>query len=333
MILFTRFVIAACATLSAAVPLSAAAQDSVLGTFTVNGKTTRFNHIYATMEATAPGSSDKYLMLLVSDVPLAATDRTPDRLLALAKSGKINALRLRWHYGYDGIAVVPYHPAIAESGQAFESLSTMNLSELDDKHVHAEFKAKMLGQTWFFNALIKAAIVNAGVAVLEPRFVLAESPGGVGVPAEADAIALKRSLGGMGYEYKPDAFFQAIADRNAKAVTLFLKAGMSPNQKDDQGRFPLNYSVLFCTQSQPESEAVIKALLDGKADVRSRDPDNGTTALVWAAGSCSVGAVEALINAKSDLTAKSNGGATALQIARSMGRQDVVTVLEKAGAK
>ena len=137
----------------------------------------------------------------------------------------------------------------------------------------------------------------------------------------------------MGYEFKPNAFFQAIADRKAEAVALFLRAGMSPNQKDAQNRYALNYAVVFCAQSPDESAVVIQALLAAKADVKTKDPDNGTTALVGAVQSCSPAAIEALIKAGSDLTAKSNGGMTALQLASIFQKKELVELLEKAGAR
>ncbi len=310
---------------------TASAQDSVLGTFTVNGKTTRFTNVYATMEDSPANASEKYLILLVSDVPLGG-DRSPARLASLAAAGTLHAVKLRWRYGADEIAVVPYHAGIAETGRAFASMSTVNLSALDERRVNAEFKSKMLGQTWFFNAIIKAAIVTGGVATLEPD-VAAAAPAAGTASGRSDPTTLKRSLGGMGYEFTPDAFFQAIGDRKAAAVSLFLQAGMSPNQKNDQNRYALNHAVLFCAQSAEESAAVIGALIAGKADVKTKDPDNGTTALVGAVQSCSATAVAALVKAGSDLTAKSNGGMTALQLARILGRTDLVGVLEKAGAK
>ncbi len=327
----TLRILMASAALSLAVAASAHAQDSVLGTFTVDGKTTRFNHVYATTE-TAPGdASQSFLMLLVSDTPIAPADRSPDRLAALAKAGTLKAIRMRWRFGFDDITVVPYHSAIAESGRAFASLSTVNLSALDEDRVHAEFKSKMLGQTWFFNALVKAAIVKGGVAALEPNMVVAEAV--ADAPAESDPMALKRALGTMGYEFKQEAFFQAIADGKAQAVSLFLKAGMPPNVKDDRGHYALNYAVLFCAHQPAESAAVIQALVAGRADVKTKDPDNGTTPLVGSTQSCTVAAVEALVKAGSDLTAKSNGGMTALQLARIFQRHDLVKVLEKASAK
>jgi hypothetical protein len=325
-----RATIALTAALLAAFPVNGFGQDSVLGTFTVGGKTIRFNHVYATFETSPVDDSQKYLVLLVSDVPVTVSDRSSERLTALAKSGALHAVKLRWKYGFDSIAVVPYHSAISETGRAFAAMSTINLSALDDVRINAEFKSKMLGQTWFFNAIVKAAIARGGVAVLEPEI---ESLPPLTGEGKGDPATLKRALGAMGFEFTPDAFFQAIGDHNAKAVTLFLQAGMSPNQKNDQNRYALNHSVLFCAQSAEESAEVIQALLAGKADVKTKDPDNGTTPLVGAVQSCSAGAVKALVDAGSNLTAKSNGGTTALQLAKIYQRADVVSVLEKAGAK
>src|SRR3954470_24717331 len=95
------------------------AADTVLGTFTVSGRTLQFKNVYATLERDARESGRQYLMLLVADVPVAPADRTAARLLQLAKAGQVHALRIRWIYGTDTLFVTPYHQAIAESGQAF----------------------------------------------------------------------------------------------------------------------------------------------------------------------------------------------------------------------
>ncbi len=149
-------------------PVEVFSQDSVLGTFTVGGKTSRFNHVYASFETSPVDDSQKYLVLLVSDIPVTIADRSSERLQVLAQSGGLRAVKLRWKYGLDTIAVVPYHSGIAETGRAFAAMSTINISALDDIRINAEFKSKMLGQTWFFNAIVKAAIAKGGVAVLEP---------------------------------------------------------------------------------------------------------------------------------------------------------------------
>ena len=317
----------------AAAPLSAA--DKATGTFTVEGKTVRFTEVYASLERDPVQAGRKYLMLLVADVPVAPADRAPDRLLALAKSGTIHAVRIRWTYGTDSLAVVPYHRDIAESGRAIQQFATLNLSKFDDASVDAEFKSKMLGQAWHFNALVKAAVAQGGVATLEPDAdVLAESPGGAASGASgADATALKRQLGGLGYEFKPEAFFQAIGDRNVAAVDLFLRAGMSPNVKNEQGRYALNHAVLFCGQDAATASAVIVALVKAKGDVKTKDSDNKTTPLVGAVQSCAVSAVDALIGAGSDLSAKSAGGMTALQLADIYQRPEIAAALRKAGGR
>ena len=313
-----------------AAPLSAA--DKATGTFTVEGKTVRFTEVYASLERDPVAAGRKYLMLLVADVPVAPADRGPARLLALAKAGTIHAVRIRWTYGEDSLAVTPYHRDIADSGRAVQRSATLNLSKFDDLSVDAEFKSKMLGQTWHFNALVKAAVAQGGVATLEPdAAVLAESPGGAA--SGGDATALTRQLGGLGYEFKPEAFFQAIGDRHVAAVDLFLRAGMSPNLKNEQGRYALNHAVLFCGQDAATASAVIVALVKAKGDVKTKDPDNKTTPLVGAVQSCAVSAVDALIAAGSDLSARSAGGMTALQLADIFQRPEIAAALRKAGAK
>ena len=310
-----------------------AAQDSAIGTFTVDGQTTRFSYVYATLATDPANPAQEYLLLLASNVAVAPPDQAPDRLKALAAAGTLRAVRIRWKQGVDDLSVVPYHASVADSGTAFPGLSTLNLTAYDGKRVHAEFKAKMLGQTWFFNAIVKAAVVKGGVAALEPDAPSRTPDTTPGAGAAANPTAIKRELGGMRYEFTPEAFFQAIGDHNPKAVALFIQAGMSPNQKNDQNRFALNHAVLFCASAPDDAAAVIAALVAGKADVKSKDPDNGTTALVGAVQSCPPAAIETLVKAGSDLGARSNGGMTALQLANIFQRTDVAAVLQKAGAK
>ena len=312
---------------------SAQAADKVVGTFTVEGRTVKFAGVYATLERDPADSSKKYLMLLVTDVPVAPADRVPGRLLALAKAGRIHAVRLRWTYGADNVTVTPYHRDIAESGRAFQRFATLNLSKLDDANVDAEFKAKMLGQTWHFNAIVKAAVATGGVATLEPDAPLAAEAPLAGPPAAGDARNLERQLGGLGYEFTEEAFFRAIGDRHEAAVKLFLDVGMSPNVKNDRGRYALNHAVLFCGQDAAAASAVIIALVKGKGDVKTKDPDNKTTPLVGAVQSCGIDAVQALIAAGSDLSATSAGGMTALQLAEIFQRAEIAAALRKAGAK
>ena len=316
----------------------AGADDRVTGTFTVNGKTTKFSEVYATIESDPATPSTHYLMLVLSDLPVPPADRTPSGLLRLAMAGRIHALRIRWTDATDTLAVVPYHNGIADSGRAFQQMAVIDITKYDESNVDLEFYSKALGLPWGFKAKIKTDVAKGGVADLEP-FAGAKpaasdtgaAPGSAG--AGAGAPVARRQLGAMGYEFKPDAFFQAIGDRNPAAVDLFLTAGMSPNVKNDQNRHALNHAVLLCGADAAKASAIVIALVKAKGDLKSKDPDNNTTPLLGAMQSCTVEAIDVLLKAGSDLTAKSAGGATALQLAEAFGRAEVAAILRKAGAK
>ena len=313
--------------------LSAAAvagADKALGTFTVSGKTIRFSEVYATLERDASRSNLEYLILLVADRKVAASDRTPERLQAMAQAGKLHALRMRWTYGTDGLAIVPYHPGVAGSGTAFHNLATLNLTRLDDRNVGAEIKSKMLGQDWHFNAIVEAAIGKGGVAVLEPDS--DQMPKAVPLEAalaDTTPAGLKRRLGAQGYEFTPDEFFRAIGDGVAYTVELFLQAGMSPNAQDGRKRSALHHAVVFCATDASSASEVVIALVRARADVNVRDPDNRTTPLMGAVPKCTVEAIATLIDAGSDLSARSAGGATALQLAETHQRAEVIKLLRR----
>ncbi len=314
------------------------AADSVTGTFTA-GVPVRLTHVYAMLERDKNIKGRDYLIVLLSDVAVAPLDQEPDRLLPLAKAGKVHALRIRWTQGTDALAVIPYHQRIPDSGLAFPSAATMNVTKFNDTIIDAAFKSKMLGQTWTFDAVVKAAVSRGFSADLEPDAPAPSATAGAGKPSldgkpgTPDATASKMKLGSMGSEFTPSGFFQAIGRHNVEAVNLYLQAGMSPNQKDARGRYALNQAVLTCGQQAYEGSAVIVALVNAKADVKTQDPDNKTTALVGAVQSCNVDAINALIRAGSDLGAKSAGGMTALQLANIFQRKDIADALSKAGAR
>lgn len=55
---------------------------------------------------------------------------------------------------------------------------------------------------------------------------------------------------------------------NASLVTLFLKAGASPTEKDAQGRSPLDYAFIHCTAPRPARQEVIGILLDAAPELK-----------------------------------------------------------------
>jgi hypothetical protein len=307
------------------------AADKVLGTFTVKGKTTRFDQVYATRQADPANPSQYYVIVLLSDAPIAAMDRVPDRLLALGREGKVRALRVVWAEGLDRIQVTPYHPDVEEIGQPMRGAAVFDIKEFDEREFVGGVKSKMLGQEWHFNATIEAALVAGGPAVLE---VAVEEPQ-LRVPAgkEGDPNELKRALGRLGYDYKPETFVRAVGDGNLDAVNLFLRAGMPPDTKGDNGYHALLFATMSCMRGEPGPRVgIIKALVDAKANPNVRDM-NDSTPLIWAAQQCPLEAIQALIAGGADVNARAKGGATPLMMAEVMQKADVAEALRKAGAK
>jgi ankyrin repeat protein len=108
---------------------------------------------------------------------------------------------------------------------------------------------------------------------------------------------------------------------------------MSPDTKGSAGLPVVMYACMYCQHdSPPGREAIALALIAAKANVNVKD-DNDSTPLIWAMGSCGVEVVQALIDAGANVNARAKGGATPLMMARAMQRDDLVPLLEKAGAK
>lgn len=327
----------ACATMVLATLASPAlAADEALGTLTVKGKTTKLAKVYAVTQANE--QDDEYLIVLLTDREVAPADRVPARLQELAAAGKVQGLRLLWRTAYDDLRWVPYHPDLSDNGLASEGVGILDLAEFNPHRVEGKVSSKMLGQDWHFNVSFKAAIVHGGELVIERLAELEEPPlpredPTAGKHVEADPATLKRRLGKLGFEFKPEAFTFAVKDANLEAVELFLTLGMSPDTKDSGGLPVVMYACMYCQHDSPSGrEAVALALIAAKANVNVKD-DNDSTPLIWSIGSCGPEVVQALIDAGANVNARAKGGATALMLAKAMQRDDLVPLLEQAGAK
>lgn len=96
----------------------------------------------------------------------------------------------------------------------------------------------------------------------------------------------------------------AIMSDNLEVVEQHIAAGTDINIKDQMsGSTPLISAVTF------GKIAIVKALIEGKANLSIRNND-GATALHVAAFFCQVEIVQLLIDAKADKTLKNNFGAT-----------------------
>jgi len=310
-----------------------AAEDEVVGTLTVHGKTTTFHHVYASLETEAAHPEEKYLVLLMSDAPLPEGDRSSGHLTSLAKQEQIHALKVRWHVGYDGLAVVPYHAGIPESGATVRGLGMIDLQEFNDEKVVVKLGSHKLGQDWHYSARVRANLRQGGTVEIEPDANLVAvspvpQPGEVGDPL----LAIKKELGALEYEFNAENFVRAVKDGNVPAVKLFLKAGMSANTKDGD-QHAMVMGAMFCAYDpKPVRDEVLLALLAAKGDPNAADGNNAT-ALLWAAENCGAEVIRAMIAAGANVNARAKGGGTPLAMADAFKRTEIAEILRKAGGK
>jgi hypothetical protein len=325
----------------------ASAADSVIGTFTVNGKTHLFKQVAVTKTSNPAEPGSEYLVVLVSDVAVAAADQKPARLAELARDGKVRAVRVVWKEGVDSLTATPYHNALEDNGQPTKGGAQIDLKAYDDKRLEAQINSKALGQDWHFKATLKAAIARVTstaedfrdpVPVVAPGGLEREKTGAAGAGAGAggakDATALKRTLGKLGYEYTTEAFNHAVKDGSLDAVTLFLQIGMNPDAKDSINSPALMSAVTMCTREPAGTRIeIVKALLSAKAAVDPKD-ENGSTPLLWSVtAQCPTDFARALLAAGANPNVKAKGGGTPLMLAKVFQRADLVALLQKAGAK
>jgi hypothetical protein len=318
-----------CALLSASA-LSAA--DGVVGTMTVKGRPFPLTQVSASIQK-EPEGGQKWLVVLVSDVPVAPADRSPERLAALAAAGKVRAVRVVWKEGFDAVMASPYHSGLAQSGRLGAEHPTINLDRYDDKRFEGYVKSKMLGQDWFFEAHIKADLVAGGSFALEEEGAEPEPVAPAGGLGDARAQK-KRALGRLGYEYNGEIFSLAILDAKVEAVRLFLEAGMAPDGADTPDRHPLLLATTGCAyQHEAEAFLMVQMLLKAGAKVDAGAKD-GITPLLNAAQHCEgTEIIEALLAAGANVNTRAPGGATPLLFANVMNRTKAQQVLRRAGAR
>lgn len=311
---------------------SAFAADSVVGTLTVKGKPIPLKHVAVAVQADPEIADRTWLVILVSNVPVAEADRTPARLLELSKAGKVAAVRVCWLEGYDTVFSAPYHQAIPESGQRSLEHPTINLDRYDEERYEGWVKSKMLGQDWFFEAHVKADLKRGGVAEVEQ--LPAEEPAGGAGKAKDEKTAKKIALAKLGYEYSADNLVRAVQDASVEAVRLFMEIGMSPNTSEPSDRQPLTVAATQCAyQHEAEAAEMVKILLAAGAKVDA-GATNGITPLLSAAQHCSgVEVVKSLLAAGANVNTRAPGGATPLMFAKIFNRKEMEAVLRKAGAK
>ena len=313
-----------------------ALSDDALGTLTVLGKTTILKEVAAAEQSDPESESVRWLVILASDRKVEEGDRSPARLLDLARAGRLHAVRILWKVGTDTVRAVPYDAALPQSGRMALERPTIDLRRFGSGRVDAEFQSKMTGQSWFFHANVKATVASGGVAELEPEAdETAEASAPAGGAGGSGDTPKKLALGKLGYEYTESMFGHAVADGNLDAVRLFLEIGMSPNAREKGDAHPMLLAAQLCTDEsslKPRS-GVLEALVAAGGDVKAKD-DNASTPLLWAVQTgCSPSAIRALLKAGADPNARAKAGATPLMFAEIFQRAEIAEILRSAGAK
>jgi ankyrin repeat protein len=106
-----------------------------------------------------------------------------------------------------------------------------------------------------------------------------------------------------------------------EAVKLLLADSVDPDSKNTEGQTPLLWAA------ENGHEAVVRQLLEHKADINAKTNNNRWTALYVAAESGHEAVVRLLLEHKADVEAKNNYGETALHRAARNGHEAVVQLL------
>ncbi len=125
----------------------------------------------------------------------------------------------------------------------------------------------------------------------------------------------------------PPLFF-AVANGHYDTANILLEKGGDANFKTPKG------VTILMTAIDLGDINIAKLLIDKGADVNYRDPGTGSTALMYAVDSGRDDIVRVMIEKGADINAKTiSGNVTAMDIARRKYYKNIITILEKAGAK
>jgi ankyrin repeat protein len=153
-------------------------------------------------------------------------------------------------------------------------------------------------------------------------FALAVSFAGCGRAAEAARVELAQ----MNVPYTETAYIESARQGDTATLTLFLKAGMSPEAKTYDGQ-----SALLVATLANQADAV-KLLLAKGAGPNAQDKHGGT-ALMTAAWKGNKEIIEALLANGADVNKQANNGMTALMFAAWENHLEISKALLEKGAE
>jgi|EP01049_Picozoa_sp_SAG25_P011512 hypothetical protein len=136
------------------------------------------------------------------------------------------------------------------------------------------------------------------------------------------------------HQYQLAAMHAAAESGHAEVVDQLLRAGVDPDQLDDDGLTPLRKAAAHVNGRTPSGhDEIVRRLLEAGADANRADEESGETLLYKAAQDGNEMMLERLLMVQADTSQiESRRGETALHVAARMGRESVVRRLVEAGA-
>jgi uncharacterized protein len=126
-------------------------------------------------------------------------------------------------------------------------------------------------------------------------------------------------------DYAATPLMLACANGSARMVEKLLKAGANPSAASWTGE------TVLMTCAQTGNVETVKSLLARGADVNAKETRQQNTALMWAVAQKHPEVVQALIDHKADVRARTNSGFTLLMFAAQQGDVDSARLLLGAG--
>jgi len=121
------------------------------------------------------------------------------------------------------------------------------------------------------------------------------------------------------------SFVQSVELKDVETVKLFLKAGMDPNVKGENGRTPLHAAANF------DYREIAEMLIAHGADVNATNK-RGTTPVLLASFGGYKEMMELLLSKGADVNKKADDGTSPLFISTKRGDWEIVELLIKKGA-
>jgi hypothetical protein len=149
----------------------AGAADEVNGSFTVNGKATRFEHVYAFWKPSLFDQTKPDLFVLLSDItiPAATLPKNDDgvaKMAELVRANKVHALELHMAPAAKGLDpaenAAVYHVGLSPARHGMSGMHVFEAKVFDDSVIEAlartDKETETDGAHWSYEARFKVAI-------------------------------------------------------------------------------------------------------------------------------------------------------------------------------